>query len=579
MSIRLRLILSMSLLSICVVASLSYYLIESQTKNLREMTIQEASIQINGMVLDMEEDIYSLRVKGIRKSLLRIKRDSEVDETFVLDANGLILSDGTLKNPLSNKAFQRIDLSPIQGEAILTLVKDDSLYSARAVELYAGHVVGYIVTRRDLAGEHKRQKALLNKSLILALGMLLFSIIFAIITARILVRPILELSKTANEISNGNREIRVSIPEHKDEIGKLANAFNYMLDSLSDSTVSKSFLDNILNSMEDSLFILDLSYQIQSINQAVTNNLGYEIEDLQDKDWSFILVDYSTADFIALIGRHNQPAIHLKCKDGGNKVVTISLASMTNDEGIVNGYVCLCTDIAELVKIREDLIWKNSELEDLAEKAKAASLAKSSFLANMSHEIRTPMNGVIGLSELMMDTELDDHQTELLRKIRSSGNSLLTIINDILDFSKIEAGKMDLDPIACNVRDLIYEVKDTLESQALDKGLDFAIEYQETSPQHFILDPVRFRQIVLNLSGNAVKFTNAGGVKVSVHCEQIKDDDYQIHVEVMDTGIGLSHTQVNNLFQEFTQADASTNRKFGGTGLGLTITKRLVGLM
>ncbi|MCJ8329766.1 MAG: response regulator [Lentisphaeria bacterium] len=227
----------------------------------------------------------------------------------------------------------------------------------------------------------------------------------------------------------------------------------------------------------------------------------------------------------------------------------------------------------------QDIENKQDELANALQGAEDDSKAKGEFLANMSHEIRTPMNGVIGLSELLLERNLGTQEREFVEKINNSGNNLLAIINDILDFSKIDAGKMTIDPVVTNLKEVFSEVRDTLEIHAAEKGLEFAIEFDDNCEKNFILDPVRFRQIVINLAGNALKFTSDGGVKINVRSQHVKDDDYNVYVDVIDTGIGMSNTMVNKLFEEYTQADSSTTRRYGGTGLGLTITKKLVELM
>jgi len=216
-------------------------------------------------------------------------------------------------------------------------------------------------------------------------------------------------------------------------------------------------------------------------------------------------------------------------------------------------------------------------LEEARARAEYAAQAKGDFLATMSHEIRTPMNGVLGMAHLMMDTPLNATQKGYLDTIQSSGQALLTIINDILDFSKIEAGKIDLYVEEFNVRSVVEECMDLVRPAAEQKQLRFSLEMAEQMPSRLIGDCGRIRQILLNLISNAVKFTAAGSVCVSVAREAGQAN--LLRFSVRDTGIGLSPQQVSNLFQAFTQADASTTRRFGGTGLGLSIAKRLVELM
>ncbi|MDO8884829.1 response regulator [Pseudotabrizicola sp.] len=231
------------------------------------------------------------------------------------------------------------------------------------------------------------------------------------------------------------------------------------------------------------------------------------------------------------------------------------------------------------VGLRVDITdWKDQQaaLEASRLQAEAANRAKSAFLANMSHEIRTPMNGVVGMAELLCDTQLSEEQRLFAETIRSSGEALLVIINDILDYSKIEAERLTLHPEPFDLERTIHEVAMLLQPRARAKGIDLMIDYDMFLPTRFVGDPGRIRQVLTNLMGNAVKFTDQGHVLVRVVGPEGGEGVQQVHVTIEDTGIGISQTNLEHVFGEFNQVEDQQNRKFEGTGLGLAITKRLI---
>jgi signal transduction histidine kinase len=228
--------------------------------------------------------------------------------------------------------------------------------------------------------------------------------------------------------------------------------------------------------------------------------------------------------------------------------------------------------LAELVKT-------NTELLHAIDIAEAAKRAKDEFLANMSHEMRTPINGIVGMTDLALDTDLTDEQRDYLATARASADSLLHLVNDVLDFSRIEAGMIELDPVRFDLREILEETMRTMAMSANEKKLKLSLDIGEMVPGPVIGDAVRLRQILVNLVGNGIKFTKRGEVAVEATLEDHAGDEFTIHFAVRDTGIGIAPENQAAIFGAFSQADGSSTRQFGGTGLGLTISARLVAAM
>ena len=273
----------------------------------------------------------------------------------------------------------------------------------------------------------------------------------------------------------------------------------------------------------------------------------------------------------------------LHCQIGGKpRHVYASAIPILSAEGQAEEVMLMLQDLTDLKVLRDSL--QKRELAERAahaarEAAEAANRAKSAFLANMSHEIRTPMNAVIGMTELLLDTALNEDQRSFAETIQNSGAALLAIINDILDVSKIEAGKLDLDLHSFALREAVADVVGLLQPQAVQKGLTLECDLDEALPRFVFGDAVRIQQVLMNLIGNAIKFTHQGGVTVRAVQEARDEHAVTMTFAVEDTGIGIGNDQLPKMFDKFTQADPSTTRRYGGTGLGLSICLDLVSMM
>ncbi|MCC6395820.1 MAG: response regulator [Bacteroidetes bacterium] len=330
---------------------------------------------------------------------------------------------------------------------------------------------------------------------------------------------------------------------------------------------------------------IDRNGIITRVNKTELAMLGYALEEMLGKPvWQF--VEDSNASRRAVIRKVEAKAAPLEPyertflkKDGSPVSVLIEDRLQLDNAGAVVGLRSAMQDITERKRAEEELRLYAEELRVAKDAAEAASRAKENFLAAMSHEIRTPMNGVIGMTSLLLETPLTDEQHEFAETIRSSGESLLAILNEILDFSKIESGKTDLEQLPFSPLACIEEALDLFSRKASEKSIELMCHVDAGVPESVIGDETRVRQILANLVGNAVKFTERGEILITAVANSIDQGLVELLITVKDTGIGISPEALKALFEPFTQADVSISRRFGGTGLGLAICKRLVELM
>lgn len=360
-------------------------------------------------------------------------------------------------------------------------------------------------------------------------------------------------------------------------IEKGYSLLNNALLNLQNTTVSKTYVDNIIASMQDMLFVITPDTRIEKINQAVLQLLGYKAEDLLGQPLQMILAPEERA-FWQIPATLDSPLFAMRdremkflAKDGQLIYTAVSTAIMKENSTSRPSIVCVANDITQR-KLFE------MELQRATAVAEEAAKAKSEFLASMSHEIRTPLNAVIGMTTLLLDTHLSPEQEDYVTTARTSGDTLLGIINDILDFSKIDSGKLELEQQSFILRDCVEEAIDLLSVQAAAKKLTLNTFIEPDVPAIIVSDITRLRQILVNLLGNAVKFTLEGEINLWVGYHVLKGDR-QLCFMVRDSGIGIPADRMDRLFEPFRQVDSSTTREFGGTGLGLAISKRLVNLM
>lgn len=340
-------------------------------------------------------------------------------------------------------------------------------------------------------------------------------------------------------------------------------------------------LNGILSIADDAIICADSGYRIILFNKGAERLFGWNANEVIDQPLNCLLPErYHAGHSVHLEhwARSADPArqmaerrgIFATRKDGTEFPAEASISKLQAEEGLI--YTVMLRDIS-LRKAYEH------ELQKAKQSAEAAMLAKSMFLANMSHEIRTPLNAVIGMTSLLLNTHIDDEQRDYAQTIRASSEVLLTIIKDILDFSKIDLGKLEIELHPFDLRHCVEESLDLLSSSASEKNVNLAYFIDDSVPASLVSDCTRLRQILANLLSNSIKFTPHGEVVVSVSATVLDGDRHEIAFAVRDTGIGISAQSLPELFQSFTQGDASTTRKYGGTGLGLTISRRLTEAM
>ena len=523
---------------------------------------------------------------------------------------------------LENEIQQLLDGST---ENFLELVWDDKVIASAGIRSDSP-VVKFILKKPELIVTYQTQTGNVNKLLheelvrgiVFLVVLALFVSIIALLTGiKLLVHPLYDIRKITRSII---KQISQTIYGQHDLIASdflirdlqlLADDFNHMIRQVNkredllvraqkgqdllikqrtaELHVSEEKMQSILDTIPDYILNIDSKGKIVYINRTV---LGVNVEEIIGTNINdhiapkFHTMLMEMIEMVLKTGKTREFEQEVNPKDSDKKIWNMIRLGRMGNIGKDALVTMVSTDITSQ-KLTEEVLRQTNEnlkqqtafAKEMAGQAKIANKAKSDFLANMSHEIRTPMNGVIGMAELLFDTDLDKIQREYAQIIKNSGDSLLTLINDILDFSKIEAGKLDIEAIDFDLRNLMDEFAAAMSFRTEEKGLEFICSIAPQLPEFFRGDPGRVKQILINLTGNAVKFTEKGEVAVLCRLEKELQDSYRLYFSVQDTGIGISQENQARLFEEFTQADSSTTRKFGGTGLGLAISKKLSELM
>ncbi len=493
--------------------------------------------------------------------------------------------------------------------------EDNSLTFYRTITL-GGENAGAIAIISDLTALRARIRQYQEISLAVILVSILATYLVSSRLLRLITEPILHLSQVAARVTEKEDYGLRALPRGDDEVGALIGSFNQMLERIQERDAAlqrakgglevrvqartqelqleinervraeealseeRKTLRALIDNVPDFMYVKDVEGRFVVANASMARAVGMKSPEelLRKTDFDFYPKDLAEGYYQdeQNVIRTKQPLFNREeeCFDSrGNQIWLLTTKVPLQDKnGRVTGVAGIGRDITERRKVEAE--WQRAK-----ETAEAASRAKSEFLANMSHEIRTPLNGVMGMTDLALETELTPEQREYLETVKLSGDSLLTVINDILDFSKIEAGKIDLEATDFDLRDSLESTLKTLALRADEKGLELLCEVAPEVPEIVRGDSTRLRQIVINLVGNAIKFTDKGEIAVKVEVEAKEGHDCICRFTVADSGIGIAEEKRELIFAPFSQGDTSTTRKYGGTGLGLTISTRLVQMM
>lgn len=428
--------------------------------------------------------------------------------------------------------------------------------------------------------DNKSIKQLANKRIGEHIWIIIFLCLFAIISSilfsNFFSRPVSELIDFAKKIKSGDREAKLSI-KSKDEIGNLASTLTEMLDDI--NAKDKALL-NQQEALNYSAIVAetDSSGRITYSNEKFIEISGYSKEELLGSDHRILNSGHHDKEFFRNLwdtiraGKIWHGEVLNKKKDGGYYWVDTTIYPVQNERGELEKFIAIRIDITDKKNLLIDLEKKSIQ-------AKEALESKSSFFANMSHEIRTPLNGIVGFTDLLLNNDLDTDTREQINHIKNCTQTLHGIINDILDLSKIDAGKLELEKKPLNIEETLKSTLLIFSAEANQKGVSLDSKIGSDVPLGVIGDQLRIRQILINLIGNALKFTESGSIEVFLNYKGEQANKVKLQIDVKDSGIGIPKEKQGKLFQGFSQVDDNLNRKFGGTGLGLSICSRLVKLM
>ncbi|WP_246052196.1 response regulator [Desulfobotulus mexicanus] len=593
---RINLAIALTFMVIAVFSSIALCFYETQR---RADYVMRMAISLEDLLHKHNEhlsnEVFSGLGRSARATLFQISERQDVLSVFAFDLDGRPFA-GTIGS-MPPALTARETTSLLKGPDY-SVSKENGLLKLVYTKVLEAHglQVGFCRIEYSL-GSLQRETKIIVFIFAVALASL-FCVMCGLLNlmlSRMVIRPLRTLEDTMGRIGENlgvdnpvevlgqlNNAFKAGDLEYllksRDETGSLARAFRRMLVHLrqacTDLSIAEEKYRGIFENATEGIFQVTLDGRIQTVNPAVMNIFGFSSREeliktaerfgsgcfAKPKAWDSFLSKLKAN------GRVRDFHIKLRKRNGDTVWVRINAHYLISSDGpLIEGVIQDITERIDKEKVQREL-----------EIAEAATRAKSAFLASMSHEIRTPMNIVLGLTHLALKTELTDQQMDYLGKIRTAAGNLLGIINDILDFSKIESGHLDFEEIPFDLRSVLQDTMDLHADKSEEKGIDFKLFCPSSIPVYLKGDPLRLGQVLTNLAGNALKFTKRGHVHVTVACEEDDGRKVLLRFMVKDTGMGITEEQAVNLFSPFVQADTGITRQFGGSGLGLSISKHLV---
>lgn len=623
-------------LSLGIIVYQYLYLISTLTE--REWSFAVKSLQNTAQSMQgrLNERFLTNDITGVKKDISDLNFQSLVQSVNVIDFDGVIIAAndrGEVGNPFvaGDGTVPQQHLTQVLDTRRGVIKRKKS--TSEIVAVYPISLQqqaqglrptrsGLLVIRYNLDSTLSSLENSVIHSTLISAGVVLFMFLgVGIVVHFVFTTRVQRIVNAVISYGQGDHNVRIGL-SGRDELSLISDTFDNVADQMQNARnellkvqdrlvevnqnlqEKEALVRSVVDTVLDGIVTIDAVGKIITFNPAAERIFGYQPDEVIGKNVKILmpspyqenhdqyLSNYIETGNAKVIGLGRE--VSGQRKDGSIFPLGLSLSEMEIEGHRM--FTGIVRDVSERVraqnemKANQELLQKQAdELRDLAElnalsrdQAESATNAKSEFLANMSHEIRTPMNAIIGLTHLMLNTSLDDKQADYLQKIDLSAKGLLNIINDILDFSKVEAGKLDLEEIPFDLAEVLHKLNTLIGLQAEEKGLDIRFVISPGVPRYLIGDPLRIGQVLLNIAGNAVKFTETGSIEIELEAKGVNSDDDEhltILFSVHDTGMGLSREQSEKLFQAFSQADGSTTRKFGGTGLGLMISKRLIELM